>query len=482
MEISMDYKKLIETAVDQKQETILSASDRIFDYAELGFHEFKSAKLLEEVLTQEGFQVETGIDGMPTAFKACYGSGHPVIGFLAEYDALPELSQKGGCTKRIPAEGENPDGHGCGHNLLGAGTLAAALAVKEYLKESGKAGTVILFGCPSEEKGNSKTLMARDGVFDGVDVAFTWHPSTENCVVTRSTLANVSAFFRFKGVTSHAAASPEMGRSALDAAELMSVGVNYLREHTISDARIHYAYRDVGGIAPNVVQGHSCVHYFVRAPKLWQVKEIYKRVVDVAEGAAKMTGTEMSCELYAGLSDFMPNHVVSGVLQEALEAVGAPAYDEEDFKLARAFFYDGVSPEELEAKKAAIKKKFGPALAETFYEKPLDTHIAPLAWKGGIQSGSSDVGDASYVMPTAWLSTATATLGTAGHTWQMAAHGNTGIAHKAMLTAGKVLALAAVRFYEEPELAEAAKKELAEETGGVYECPIPKEIGPRLED
>ena len=319
-------------------------------------------------------------------------------------------------------------------------------------------------------------------MFDGVDVAFTWHPSTENCVVTRSTLANVSAFFRFKGVTSHAAASPEMGRSALDAAELMSVGVNYLREHIISDARIHYAYRDVGGIAPNVVQGHSCVHYFVRAPKLWQVKEIYKRVVDVAEGAAKMTGTEMSCELYAGLSDFMPNHVVSGVLQEALEAVGAPAYDEEDFKLARAFFYDGVSPEELEAKKAAIKKKFGPALAETFYEKPLDTHIAPLAWKGEIQSGSSDVGDASYVMPTAWLSTATATLGTAGHTWQMAAHGNTGIAHKAMLTAGKVLALAAVRFYEEPELAEAAKKELAEETGGVYECPIPKGIGPRLED
>ena len=212
MEISMDYKKLIETAVDQKQETILSASDRIFDYAELGFHDLKR-EAFGGGPDAGGIQVETGIDGMPTAFKACYGSGHPVIGFLAEYDALPELSQKGGCTKRIPAEGENPDGHGCGHNLLGAGTLAAALAVKEYLKESGKAGTVILFGCPSEEKGNSKTLMARDGVFDGVGRGLYLASVYGKLRGDPFHLGNVSAFFRFKGVTSHAAASPEMGRS-----------------------------------------------------------------------------------------------------------------------------------------------------------------------------------------------------------------------------------------------------------------------------
>ena len=330
------------------EEQLYSLLSDIWEYSETAFEEKQSCERMVRFLKEQGFEVTTPVADMDTAYVGVYGSGKPVICFLAEYDALHGMSQEADVCAYQPKK-EREQGHGCGHHLLGTGAIGAALLYRDYLKESGKAGTVILFGCPSEEKGNSKTLMARDGVFDGVDVAFTWHPSTENCVVTRSTLANVSAFFRFKGVTSHAAASPEMGRSALDAAELMSVGVNYLREHIISDARIHYAYRDVGGIAPNVVQGHSCVHYFVRAPKLWQVKEIYKRVVDVAEGAAKMTGTEMSCELYAGLSDFMPNHVVSGVLQEALEAVGAPAYDEEDFKLARAFFYDGVSPEELEA-------------------------------------------------------------------------------------------------------------------------------------
>ena len=478
----MDNKELVIRAVEEKQDLIVDVSDKTFDFAETGFHEFKTAKLYEEVLKEEGFQVEMGLAGMPTAFKAVYGEGKPVIGYLAEYDALPELSQKGGLTKRVPTDDENPDGHGCGHNLLGAGTDAAALAMKAYLEKNPGKGTVVLFGCPSEEKGNGKTLMARDGIFDGVDVAFTWHPSDTNRVVTTSTLANVSVFFRFKGITSHAAAAPEMGRSALDAAELMSVGVNDLREHIMSDARIHYAYRDVGGIAPNVVQGHSCVHYFIRAPKSWQVQEIYKRVIDVAEGAAKMTGTEMTYELYAGLSDFMPNHVVSGVLQEALEEIGAPAYGEEDFKLAHEFFYDTSTPEEIESKKAAIRRMFGAEIAEEYFEKPLDTRIAPLAFNGGIQAGSSDVGDASYVMPTAWLSTATATLGTPGHSWQMTSHGNTEIAHKAMLTAGKALALAGIKILENPELAEAAKKELHDETNGVYECPIPKEIGPRLNE
>ena len=316
----MDNRKFVSEVIDNKRDLIVRVSDEVFDFAEIGFHEFRTAKLYEEVLRQEGFAVEMGIAGMPTAFKASYGNGKPVVGFLAEYDALPELSQRGGCTRRIPADGENPDGHGCGHNLLGAGTFAAALGVKAYLEKNPGKGTVVLFGCPSEEKGNGKTLMARDGIFDCLDVAYTWHPGDENRVTTNSSLANVSVFFRFKGVTSHAAAAPEQGRSALDAAELMSVGVNYLREHVIPEARIHYAYRDVGGIAPNVVQGHSCVHYFVRAPKSWQVQEIYKRVVDVAEGAAKMSGTEMTYELYAGLSDYVPNHVLSGVLQECMRS------------------------------------------------------------------------------------------------------------------------------------------------------------------
>lgn len=477
----MDKKEFVCKAIDSRQDAIVTLSDRIFDCAETGFKEVKTVKLYEEALKKEGFEVEMGISGMPTAFRASYGTGKPVIGILAEYDALPELSQVGGCTERVPAKGENPDGHGCGHNLLGAGAFAAAVAVKDYIKEHPECGTVKLFGCPSEEKGNGKVFMARDGVFDEVDAAFTWHPGDNNSVATYSSLANVSVFFNFKGVTSHAAAAPEQGRSALDAAELMSVGVNYLREHVIQEARIHYAYRDVGGIAPNVVQGHSRVHYFIRAPKSWQVQEIYKRVVDVAEGAAKMTGTEMTYELYAGLSDYVPNKVLSGVLHEAMEEIGAPDFDEKDFTLAREFFH-ACTEAELESKRAGLKKAYGAEKAEAIEENPLHTEIAPLVWKGAVLPGSTDVGDASYVMPTAQLSEATATMGTAAHTWQMTAHGNTSIAHKAMLTAGKSMALAALKVMEDPELIAKARAEWKEETGGVYHCPVPAEIGPRLED
>ncbi|MCI8512633.1 MAG: amidohydrolase [Lachnospiraceae bacterium] len=476
----MDGKALVVRTVEEKREQIVSLSDRVFEFAEIGFREFKTAALYKEVLEQEGFSVTMGIAGMPTAFTASYGEGKPVIGLLAEYDALPELSQEGGYTVRKPAAGDNPDGHGCGHNLLGAGTFAAALAMKAYLMENPGKGTVILFGCPSEEKGNGKTIMAREGIFADVDAALTWHPDCVNEVITYSTLANVSVFFRFKGVTSHAAAAPEQGRSALDAAELMSVGVNYLREHIIPEARIHYAYRDVGGIAPNVVQGHSCVHYYIRAPKAWQVQEIYKRVVDVAEGAAKMTGTEMTYELYGGLSDYIPNPTVSAVLQEAFEEIGAPAFDAEDFALAKRFLTETSTAEELEAKKVQIRKRFGAEREAEILERPLHTEVAPLAWNGGIEAGSTDVGDASYVMPTAQLTAATSTFGTAAHTWQMAAHGNTEIAHKAMLTAGEAMALAGIRLLERPELLKKAHEEWLAETGGTYDCPIPKEIGPRL--
>lgn len=478
----MTYKEFVTQAIEEKKERIIDLSDRIFDFAELGFHEFKTAALYEEVLKKEGFQVEMGLAGMPTAFKASFGHGKPVIGMLAEYDALPELSQIGGRTERIPREDENPDGHGCGHNLLGAGAFAAALAMKKYLEEHPDKGTVILFGCPSEEKGNGKTLMARDGVFDGVDAAFTWHPSDTNEAWTVSTLANVSVFFRFKGVTSHAAASPEQGRSALDAAELMSVGINYLREHIIQEARIHYAYRDVGGIAPNVVQGRSCVHYFIRAPKSWQVQEIYKRVIDVAEGAAKMTGTEMTYELYAGLSDYIPNRVLTTLVDECMHEIGPAAYDEEDYALARRFLNETSTPEELEAKKAKFTRMFGAERLDEILERPIHSEIAPVNWYRPAMSGSTDVGDASYVMPTAQVMMASATLGTTSHTWQYTAHGNTAMAHKAMLTAGKVLALAAIRLVEDPDMLEKARAEWMAETGGVYNCPIPKEIGPRLNE
>ena len=478
----MNNKEFVSKVVAEKSEMLINFSDQIFDFAEVGFHEFKTVQLYEEVLRKEGFQVEMGLAGMPTAFKASYGDGKPVIGLLAEYDALPALSQVGGCTARMETEDENPDGHGCGHNLLGTGTLAAAIAMKQYLEQNPGKGTVVLFGCPSEEKGNGKTIMARDGIFEGVDAAFTWHPMDTNAAWSVSTLANVSVFFRFKGVTSHAAAAPDQGRSALDAAELMSVGVNYLREHVIQEARIHYAYRDVGGIAPNVVQGSSCVHYFVRAPKSWQVQEIFKRVIDVAEGAAKMTGTEMSYELYAGLSDYIPNHTLTEVMQECMEEFGVAEYDETDFALAKKFLNETSTPSELEAKKVRFAKMFGADKVEDTMERPLHTSITPLRWGGAPMAGSTDVGDASYVMPTGQITMATTTLGTPTHTWQFTAHGNTEIAHKAMLRAGEVMALSGIRLFEDPKLVAKAKAEWKEETGGEYICPIPKDLAPRLNE
>ena len=476
----MDSKTRIHEIAEEKASVIAGMNQAVWDYAEFGYQEVKSAAYLTGVLEKEGFQVERGVAGMDTAFVGTYGSGKPVIGILGEYDALPNLSQKAGVAKRCPIEGKHY-GHGCGHSALGAGAVGAALIVKQFLEEAGLPGTVKIFGCPAEETGFGKCFMVKEHCFDDLDLCFSWHPMDSNMCFPRS-VAYYKVRFDFTGRTSHAGGAPELGRSALDACELMNVGVNYLREHIISDARIHYAYRDVGGIAPNVVQGHSCVHYFVRAPKSWQVQEIYKRVIDVAEGAAKMTGTEMTYELYAGLSDYIPNHVLSEVLHESMEEIGAPDFDEKDFELARKFFFETATEAELEAKKADLKKKFGAENLEKILEHPLHTTIAPLVWTGAVLPGSTDVGDASYVVPTAQLSEATATLGTASHTWQMTAHGNTEIAHKAMLTAGKSLALAGIKMMENPELVKKARDEWMEETGGVYECPIPKEIGPRLNE
>lgn len=477
----MQKKQLIDTAIEENRASILELSDGIFDLAELGFHEFRSAELFVKLLKEQRFEVETGLDGIPTAFKATFGTGKPVIGYLAEYDALPDLSQQPDCPTRQRVKEDVVDGHGCGHNLLGAGCYAAALGLKQYLEANPGKGTVVLFGCPSEEKGNSKTLLARDGYFDGLDIAYSWHPFDNGGAATYSMLANVSVLFRFKGITSHAAAAPHLGRSALDAAELMNVGVNYLREHVISSARIHYAYRDVGGIAPNVVQGTSCLHYFIRAPKSSQVREILPRVIDIARGAALMTGTEMTYELYAGLSDLIPNHVVTEAMHDALCQVGMPELTEDDWEYARKFFYAADSEEAMQQKIDTVKAKYGDR-AEILLNKPIDLDIPAPMWNGTCMSGSSDVGDASYVVPLGLLAMPTAVVGTALHTWQMTAQGKGPIAHKMLLQAGKVMALAGAEMCENPELVEKAREELERSTGGQYICPIPMEIGPRLDD
>ena len=283
----------ISNIIEAKQELFMDTSMKIWTYAELPYEEFKSAELLGDILSKEDFAIEKGIAGMPTAFIASYGSGKPIFGFLGEYDALDILSQEAGVAEKKPVI-EGAPGHGCGHNLLGVGSLAAAIVVKEYLKENKKEGTVLYFGCPAEEGAGSKQFMARAGVFEDVDFVYTWHPSTENEVQSTRTVAIMGANFEFRGKTAHAGSSPHLGRSALDTAELMSVGVNYLREHMIDQARIHYAYADAGGSAPNVVQDYSRIKYEVRAPKVNQVKELFERVINVARGSALMTGTEMN--------------------------------------------------------------------------------------------------------------------------------------------------------------------------------------------
>lgn len=476
----MERKEEIHVILECKEPLIAAINAKVWEYAELGFQEFRSAELYRDLLAQEGFEVISGLDGMPTAFEARFGDQSPVIGILAEYDALPGLSQEAGKSVKSPLV-PGGSGHGCGHNSLGAGAFGAAVALKEYMQRHDIKGTIKLFGCPSEEKGNAKTFLARDGFFDDLDAAFTWHPMDINAVWGVSSLANVSVVFKFKGRTAHAAAAPHLGRSALDSAEIMSVGVNYLREHIIPEARVHYAYLDVGGRAPNVVQDRAEVHYFIRAPKVTQVLEIYERVKDIAKGAALIAGTESSFELYSGLSDFLPNPTLSKVLHEAMVAYGPPEFDEEDFKIAKAFFETLSDPEKNEMK-AKLTKKVGEEKAKQILERPLDTLIQPLQLYPVAMPGSTDVGDASHVVPTAQLTMATNAMGTAAHTWQMSAQANTSVALKGTKAAAGALALAILHVLENPQLLEQAREELNKDTGGQYICPIPGDLKPRLED
>lgn len=471
--------EFIEKIIREKESLILDANDKIWGYAELPYEETKSAALLCGILREEGFAGEEGVAGIPTAFvgKIVIGDGKPVVGILGEYDALWGLSQQAGCTAKAPVVSGGA-GHGCGHCCLGTGALAAAIAVKEYLTAEKRNGTVIYYGCAAEEGAGAKQFMARAGLFDGVDFVYTWHPASRNEVQQNCSVAIMGANFEFFGRTAHAGGSPHLGRSALDAAELMSVGVNYLREHMIDKARIHYAYVDAGGTAPNVVQAHSKVKYEVRAPKVAQMKELFERVVKVAKGAAMMTETEMKYEVTMAFSDYVPNDAMAKIATECMMEVGAPKWEEEDFELAKKFL-NSYDPVTLEAIKAGIAEKYGADRLEEILERPLDTEVHPYI--EGIheyESGSTDVGDVGYAVPTLNLNVATCCIGNVGHTWQMTAQAGSVLGHKGLLTAAKALALATIRTMESPKVMAAAKAEFVAKTGGVYHCPLPDEVEP----
>lgn len=465
--------------IEKKQELFVDLSSKIWEFAELPYDEFKSSKLLWDTLDEEGFTINKSVAGMPTAFTASFGSGSPVFGFLGEYDALDILSQEAGNPLKTPIK-EGAPGHGCGHNVLGVGSLAAAIAVKEYLVENKREGTVIYFGCPAEEGAGSKQFMARAGVFDNVDFVYTWHPATINEVQSNRSVAIMGANFEFKGITSHAGGSPHLGRSALDAAELMSVGVNYLREHMIDQARIHYAYVDAGGVSPNVVQDHSLIKYEVRSPKVKQVKELFERVVNVAKGAALMTETTMSYEITMAFSDYITNSALAEIADESLKEVGAPKWDKEDYELAKKYLlsYDNVT---LDSIKDKIIEIYGEEKLEELLERPLDSIIHPYDWKNiTYSSGSTDVGDVGYAVPTLNFHIATACIGNVGHTWQMTGQSGSRIVNKGMITAAKAMALAAIKTMDRPDIIEKAKEIVLKQNGGSYQCPLPDSLEPPI--
>ena len=466
--------------IESKRESLWSLSDALWDHPETGFHEDYAAQQYCQMLEQEGFRVERDLAGIATAFSGTYGEGGPVIGFLGEFDALPELSQEAGITEQ-KAVRKGGAGHGCGHNLLGVGSLGAAIGLKQYLQNSGIPGTVKFFGCPAEENGSGKGFMARDGVFQGLDLAFTWHPADINAVSAESSTANYKICYHFHGVSSHAAISPELGRSALDALELMNIGVQFLREHMPSSARVHYAITDTGGSAPGVVQSYAEAMYLIRSPELPQVKELFGRVNRIAQGAALMTDTTVEVEFIKACSNTVLNQTLLKVLQKNMEEIPSDVFDAQDLELAAqiaaTYGNDDSYFEEL------LNGFEDPSLRETVLEdrgKPLHSVVMPYP-KETQGVVSSDVGDVSWNCPVAQISATTMPAGTPMHSWQTVAVGKSAMAHKGMLYAAKVLAASAIDTLENPSIIQQAKEEFIRRTGGHdYDSPIPADVKPRL--
>jgi aminobenzoyl-glutamate utilization protein B len=459
--------------VDRKSAEFVALSDRVWGTPELCYTEERSVAEHTRALEQQGFRVTPDAGGIPTAVIGEAGEGGPVVGILGEFDALPGLSQEAGVPEPRPLLG-NGNGHGCGHNLLGAGSLLAATAVKDYLAAKSIPGRVRYYGCPAEEGGAAKGFLVRAGVFKDVDVAVSWHPSSFAGVSDASSLANTRIDFTFHGRSAHAAAAPHLGRSALDAVELMSVGVNYLREHMVDSARIHYAILDTGGIAPNVVQARARVRYLVRTATLSELGPLVDRVRKVAQGAALMTETTVDERVLGAVSNLVGNVPLEKEMQDTLERLGAPPFDEEDRAIAAMF--QGTFLEE------DILTTYGRAGREPEPGKVLCDSITPAGAPSSGGNGSTDVGDVSWVVPTVQLRGATSAIGTPLHSWQMTGQGKTDYAKKGMVHAAKAMASTALAALTDATLREAAAGDLADRTERTpYVSPLPPGAEPALD-
>ena len=459
--------------VDERRDAYAELSDKVWSTPELCYDEHRSCAEHVAMLEREGFRVTREVAGIPTAVMGEAGEGGPVIAILGEYDALPGLSQEANVAEPRPVPGETR-GHGCGHNLLGAASLLAASAVKDWLKANGLQGRVRYYGCPAEEGGAAKGFMVRDGAFDDVDIAITWHPAAFSKVGDAISLANTRIDFSFTGRASHAAAAPHLGRSALDAVELMNVGVNYMREHMPSDARVHYAYLDAGGVAPNVVQPTAKVRYLIRARTLEELGPLVGRVRRIAEGAALMTETTVQTRVVSAVSNMLGNTPLEEAMQAEFERLGPPPFDDLDRRKA-AEFQATMTREDIESswRRAGLPMREG---------VPLCDMIVPLGTRGAVMVGSSDVGDVSWKIPTIEARGAVYAIGTPGHSWQLTAQGMLPAAHKGLVHVSKVMAGTAVAALRDPGLVERAKADHQRRTGGrPYASPLPPGTEPPLD-
>jgi len=467
-------KKVAFGWIDQNKEHLVEISDKIWELAELGLIEFKSSALLAAELKKHGFRVERGVAGMPTAFVASWGKGKPVIGLLGEYDALPGLSQKD-IPREKPLESGKP-GHGCGHNIHGTSAMATAIAVKKAMEKAGLRGTIKFFGCPAEENYSGKVYMVQDGCFRGVDAVLGHHPGSMNAASLRSSLSIVSARFHFYGKAAHAGDAPEQGRSALDAVELMNVGVNFLREHVIQDARIHYIV-EKGGFQPNIVPPYARSWYYVRAPERHEVEYIYDWIVDIAKGAAMMTRTELKIEVEAGIYNVVPNRTIAEVVVKNMREIGLPKYSGEELRFAAEI----AKTIPREAKITQLKNTKRPGW-ERLVDKLMDDEVPDPWGDGEYMHGSTDVADVSWQAPTVEFYTATWALGTPGHSWQNVAQSRVGLGHKSLIFSSKVMAGTAIDLLTDGKIVRKAREEHRQRIGDKkYKSPIPTGSKPPLD-
>ncbi len=460
--------------IENNKKQLIETSDKVWEFAELGLIEFKSSVLLANELEKQGFRVDRGIAGMPTAFVATWGEGKPVIGIMGEYDALPGLSQKK-VPRKEPLETGKP-GHGCGHNIHGTSGMAATIAVRKAMEKHKIKGTIKFFGCPAEENFDGKVFMVRDGYFDNVNAVISHHPNSMNGATLESSLAVTSVKFHFHGKASHAGDSPEHGRSALDAVELMNMGVNYLREHVIQDARIHYII-EKGGDQPNIVPSYARSWYYVRAPERDQVEFIYDWILDIAKGAAMMTKTGVKVELLEGVYNYIPNRTIAELIVKNMREIGLPKYSQEDLKFAEEIAKT-IDPE---MKLAQLKKSKRPGW-ERLVDKLIDDEIPDPWGEGETSHGSTDVADVSWQAPTVEFGTASGVLGTPGHSWQDVAESGVGLGHESLIFAAKVMAATAIDLLTKEDVLKKAKEEHRRRIGNKkYRSPIPPDHKPPLD-